>query len=160
MKQINRQLTSLLLLSAAVILNGCSSIPTHKPVAPVVKLESVEPVDVGIRELVLAFQLNVFNPNQFSLPIDDLEFSANYKGETLAQASRSERVLLAAESEQLVNINVTTKWTRVIRQILEATASGENQLAIDINGSVKLGNWPARLPFSVERRVHNPLVDE
>jgi LEA14-like dessication related protein len=139
---------------------ACSSIPTHKPLPPNVEIESVKLERFGLREQELAFTLNVYNPNKFDLPLDSLDFIASYQGQSLAQGQSTTPVKLPALANAVLDINVNTRIDRVLLQFMAAAADNQDELDLSVEGSVKLSNWPARIPFSVDKQIQNPVLPD
>lgn len=144
----------------ATIATACSSIPTHKPLAPNVEIESVKLARFGLREQELAFKLNVYNPNEFDLPLDSLDFTAIYQGQSLVQGKSTTPVKLPALANAMLDINVNTRFDRVLLELMAAAADDKDELDLSVEGSVKLSNWPARIPFSVDRQIQNPVLPD
>lgn len=150
----------LLAIGISLALTACSSLPTHKPVAPEVTLESVKIASLGLREQTLAFRLNVFNPNDYLLPLDSLDFIASYQDKALAEGSNAQSVDLPPGDTTSVDLLVKTRLNEVLGELLKATANNETLIDVAIKGSLKLDNWPARIPFAVDSSVRNPMLKQ
>ena len=128
---------------------ACSSIPSTPPIAPTVELESVKPVKIGLRKQELLFQLNINNPNPYDLPLQSLSFIADIEGSEVAQGISNEPVTLPANSNAMVGVIVSTRLNRILAQVFQLAGSDTNTVNYDVNGFVKLSNWPLKIPFSV-----------
>lgn len=133
------------------MLAGCNTIPTNKPLAPVVEVADVKLVKLGLFEQNLDFTLDVFNPNNFDLPLNTLEFIASSDEQAFANGVGEQAVLLRANESTPVIINVQAQTNRALRNLLSSVLSGENTFAYNVTGFVKLDNWPARIPFNVDK---------
>ena len=145
--------TALLRIFFVVLLSttiaACSSIPSAPPIAPTVELESVEPVKLGLRKQELLFQLNINNPNPYDLPLQSLSFIAEIEGSEVAQGISNEPVTLPANSNAMVGVVVSTRLNRILAHVFQLAGSDTQTVNYDVNGFVKLSNWPLKIPFSV-----------
>ncbi len=142
------------------MLSSCHSIPTSKPIAPIVDIESVEVLKIGLREQQLAFRLNVINPNSYDLPLQSLSFLASVDGTKIAQGASNERVNLPANQAAIVEISVKTRINKLLTRLLALSRSETDDVTYDVIGFVKLANWPARIPFNVDGTVENPVTQQ
>lgn len=149
---------SALLIVFSILLAGCQSIPTSKPIPPQVEIESIRAVKMSLTRQELAFKLKVSNPNNYDLPLQYLNFVASLDGRELAQGLSNERVTLPANDDAIVEILVSTRINKLLGQLLLATDNNERDIAYDVKGFVKLGNWPTRIPFNVDGLVDNPAL--
>lgn len=151
-------MTTLLLLITGALLASCQSIPTSKPLAPTVKIESIRAVKMSLNRQELAFDLRVSNPNNYDLPLQYLNFIASLDGNELAQGLSNERVNLPANADATIEVLVSTRVNKLLGQLLLAASNNETNIAYDVRGFVKLSNWPTRIPFNVDGLVDNPAV--
>lgn len=130
------------------ILAACSTIPTHKPLAPSVDVVKVKPLNLDLNGQRLAFTLRVNNPNEYDLPLRALQFTARLDGEHVADGLSNERVTIPANGAALVEVVVTAGLGRLIgkaRRLLDGEATA---VSYDVRGSVRLGNWPTPISFT------------
>lgn len=130
---------------------SCSTIPTGKPIAPTVEIADIRLVKLGLTKQELDFTLDVFNPNNFNLPVNTLEFIASSDDQAIAQGASKQAVLLLAKTSTQVVINVQAQANRALRKLLSHALSGDKQLGYAVTGFVKLDNWPTRIPFNVDK---------
>ena len=142
-------------VSAVLLLasTGCASIPTSKPLAPEVEVAGLEVIKLGLLSQELAFTLDVFNPNDYNLPVNTLNFIASIADQAVAKGSSRDPVLLSANSNTEVVINVTTSANKLLKKLIASTFSVDNALDYNVTGFVKLDNWPARIPFNVDKTL-------
>ncbi|MFK8082092.1 MAG: LEA type 2 family protein [Granulosicoccus sp.] len=143
-------LVAALLLIMAI---GCSSIPTSKPIAPKVEVANLEIVKLGFLSQDLAFTLNVFNPNDYDLPVNTLNFIATVANEAVAEGISDTPVRLLANSTTEVVIEVTTRVNKLLGKLLQSPLGIDSALDYNVTGFVKLDNWPARIPFNIDKSL-------
>ena len=146
-------LTSSAFVFCIFIMMSCSSLPLSKPVPPEVEIASVDILALGLSKQKLAFTLDVFNPNDYDLPVNLLEFIASSKEETVASGQTIEPVLLSAKNQTQVVVDVTMRSGRLLSQLLQSALKQETALDYTVTGFVKLDNWPARIPFNVDKTI-------
>ena len=145
-----------LIALACLWLSACASIPTSRPIAPTVEIQSIDIVKIGFRNQDLEIKLKVNNPNSYDLPLQALAFIAAVEGAQIAQGTSNEKVTLPAEGEAIMNVQVSTRLSKLLGRLLSSANSDVADIAYDITGFVKLANWPTRIPFDKAGRVENP----
>ena len=68
----------------------------------------------------------------------------------MAQGISNEPVTLPANSDAMVEVIVSTRLNRLLAQVFQLAGSDSNTVNYDVNGFVKLSNWPLKIPFSVD----------
>ncbi len=152
----NFHLPSVVLVLLTLSLYACNTIPTHKPIAPTVEIESVKALKLKLNKQELAFRLKVTNPNTYDLPLQSLSFIASVDGSQFAQGSSDERVTLPAQQDAIVEVRVSTRLNKLLGKLLLFSTSNEEEVDYKVTGFVKLANWPARIPFNVDGALENP----
>ena len=154
----SRHITQLLACLIAVwLLSACSTFPTSKPVAPDVKILSVEPHKLSFTEQELALQLQLDNPNTYDIALQSLTFIAKLDGQELAQGASNDPVTLPAQATAKMEVIVSTKISRVLGQLAQIASAAQDNVNYDIKGFVKLANWPVKIPFNVDGQLDNKL---
>lgn len=148
-----------LALSALSLLGACASIPTSKPLPPAVQLVSVKPVNLSLTKAKLELKLRVLNPNTFDLPLRQLDFTASFAGDQFANGSSKDAVTIPAKGEAMLNIAVATKLSKLFGQLKNMVKAKDYDVAYGVKGSVKLANWPTRIPFNVEGELEEPALE-
>jgi len=146
---LRRFLTLFICLSFALG-SSCAVTPFSKPQPPTVELADIDIIRFGLKSQELALTLDVFNPNSFDLPVNTLSFIASFTDVPVAKGILTDKVLLTANSDTEVVVNVVARAGRLITRLLAAGVGAENSVDYNINGFVKLDNWPARIPFNVD----------
>jgi len=152
-----RNVTAGLVLTLS--LAACNTIPTSRPEAPKVTLESVKPLKIGLREQQLLFTLKVSNPNSFDLPLQALNFVAALDGTQVATGSSSEAVTLPALGDAILKLTVNSQINKVLSQLMLLISNKTAALDYDVNGTLQLANWPIRIPFAVDGIVDRSMLD-
>jgi LEA14-like dessication related protein len=154
LRAIHRLAAAVLLLTVA----GCQSLPTSRPLAPDVKIESVKAVKLSLTSQELAFRLMISNPNDFDLPLQSLAFVAALDDTEIARGMSNERITIPANDEAILEVRVSTRINKLLGQLLLSNRNKQQEINYDVKGFVKLANWPARLPFNVDGKVDNPVL--
>jgi len=150
---------SILPVLLVMALTACSSIPLSKPISPKVQIVSVKPTNLSLSKTNLEFKLRVANPNGYDLPLQQLEFTASFAGDEIASGSSKDAVTIPAHGEAILRLSVATKLSKVFGQLRAMLEAKEYDLAYGVKGSVKLANWPVRIPFDVEGELEEPALD-
>lgn len=119
-------------------------------------MAGVRPLNVSLTKQRLEFKLRVENPNPYDLPLRSLDFVANVAGEKFATGRSDEHVTIPAEGEAIVAVEVITGIDRLIGRMRSMIDDRTLELDYGVTGSVKLANWPKRIPFDVEGVLENP----
>lgn len=141
-------------------LSACSSIPRSKPEAPTVTVTDVYPVSISITKQTIGLTLRVANPNSFDLPMQSLSFNAHFSGERFAQGQSVNKVVIPAEGEAELDVEVTAGLARIANQIKNLLNSENPELKYDVTGLVKLSNWPKSIPFNVEGTLEDLVAPQ
>lgn len=145
----------LVLLSCA--LAGCAAMSAVRPKPPVVSVAGVRPLNLSLTKQRLRFRLLVENPNAFDLPVDSLDFVAKVGDERIARGSSDEPVVVPANGEAELSVDVTAGIDTVMDRVRSMLKDRTIDLDYRVDGTVKLANWPKRIPFDVDGTLENPL---
>ena len=141
-------------VACVLLLAGCSTIEQAKPKAPEVSIASVRPMNFSLSGQKLNFTLRVKNPNSFDLPVQSLDFVASLAGKKIAEGINDSSVTIPANQEAMMDVTVVAGLSLLIDKFKSAAASlGSDEdvdLGYGITGTVKLANWPVKIPFDVE----------
>ena len=154
----HRSLAAPLVVMLCMLLSGCTTMLTSRPLAPKVSVDSVKAEKISLTRQNLLFRLAVSNPNRFDLPLQTLNFIAAVDGMELAQGLSTERVTIPANGKAMLEVRVSTSINKLLGQLLLATNQNRNDIAYDVKGFVKLSNWPARIPFNMDGALQNPAL--
>lgn len=150
---------ALVALVPLLIGSGCAALPSVKPQAPQVSVAGVRPLNVSLTRQKLEFRLRVQNPNDYDLPIRSLDFVAELAGDRIASGKSDERVTIPANGEAEVLVDVVTGIGRLVGKLRSMLEDRSLDLDYGVTGSVKLANWPTRIPFDVDGILENPRAE-
>jgi len=129
---------------------ACSSIPLSKPQSPNVTVAGVRPISLSFTSQTIGLTLRVENPNGFDLPMQSLTFKARFAGEQFAQGNSLDKVVIPANGEAMLDVEVKTGLGKLANQLQSLLNTKNAELNYDVTGLVKLSNWPVAIPFNVE----------
>jgi len=138
-------------LSLLIILSSVSACATigQKPAKPTIELVRVTPLNISLSEQKLRFELNVFNPNSFNMPIEAVDFVARFNDTNIASGKSNQSVTIGANSEATLSLDVTAGLDR-LATTLQTLLSGERlNLDYELSGKVRVSSWPELIPFNV-----------
>ncbi|MDO6460556.1 LEA type 2 family protein [Granulosicoccaceae sp. 1_MG-2023] len=147
------------LITASLLMTACSSLPTHKPVAPNVSIAAVRPLNLSLVNQKLAFTLDVENPNSYDLPVEGLDFIASFAGNEIASGSSDQEVTLPAKGTAQMEVIVETSLNDMMDRFSAMMKSDGIDLSYGITGTVKLANWPGKIPFNVDGELEAPAYE-
>lgn len=136
-----------LLVMCALTVAGCSSLVERiVPEPPDVTLVGVELVKASLLQQTFNLTLNLKNPNDQSLSIQDTQFSAIINGEEFASGITKTPINLPAYGESEVAVRVNSGLMKVLENLGRLSTS--DGLNYRLEGSVKVAGIPVRIPFS------------
>lgn len=140
------------------VLSACSSLPSIKPQSPSIAVTDVRPVSLSLSSQTIGLSLRVTNPNSFDLPMQSLTFIANFAGQQFAKGHSVHNVIVPANGEALLDVEVEAGLVKLANQLKEMLDSNNAELNYDVAGVVKLANWPKAIPFNVEGELEDPRL--
>lgn len=149
----------LLLLATASLLYGCASLLTTKPEAPTVSVTRVVPLNLSLSETRLNITLRLENSNGFDLPLQDLDFTAWFAGAKIADGRSTDPVTIPANGDALLDVAVVAGLSKLWDQFKTMFEEQQFDVNYAVTGTAKLANWPARIPFNVERKLDASGLD-
>ena len=87
--------------------------------------------------------------------MQSLTFKARFSGKQFAQGNSIDRVIIPANGEALLDVEVKTGLSKLIKQLSSAVSTENPELDYDVTGLVKLSNWPLAIPFNVEGEIED-----
>ena len=136
-------------LLALSLLAGCSALSV-KPQEPTVTVSAVRPISVGFARQELELTLLIENPNAFELPVRSLAFVALLGDEPLAEGGSDTPVVVPANGEARLEVSIVLGLADTLSRLGQQLGRGQIEMNYRVTGSVKLDNWPTRLPFDVD----------
>jgi len=150
---------ALVALVPLLLVSACGALSSVKPEAPKVSVAGVRPLNISLTRQKLEFRLRVQNPNAFDLPIRSLDFVAELAGDEIATGRSDERVTVPANGEAEIRVDVVTGIDRLVGKFRSMFEDRTLELDYGVTGSVKLTNWPTRIPFDVDGILENPRAE-
>jgi LEA14-like dessication related protein len=145
-----------LMLSLFVLTTGCASGLLKKPDPPIVSVSAVRPLNLSLLQQRLGFTLLVKNPNAFDLPLEALEFVASFAKNEIASGFSDQAVIIPGNGEATLEVEVTASVSKIFSQLEAMLNSQSISLDYGVKGTVKLSNWPTKIPFDVEGQLQAP----
>lgn len=149
-----------IMLSLLLALFACASLPSVKPESPKVSVTGVYPIDFTLTSQTIGLKLLIENPNNFDLPMQSLTFNARFSGEQFAQGSSIDEVVIPANGDALLDVEVKTGLGKLANQLRAMLDTNNAELNYDVTGLVKLANWPKAIPFNVEGEIDDPRAPQ
>lgn len=149
-------LALVLLFSALSMgLAGCAGLGA-RPEAPRVSLAGLDIQSIELFEQRYVLHLRLQNPNDFDLHLDGLEFTLDFNRRAFASGVSRQRVRLPAFGEAVLDVQVSSNLARVFDQLQGLPDNGAAPLSYAIHGSVKLSEYPVKLPFRYSGELTPP----
>lgn len=133
------------LLSLAIILTGCSSLLEKIVKDPKIKLERVDVRETNLKGAHLAFILEIENPNDYEIKVDQVDYKVFLGEDFFAEAKTPKPVTIAANKNQQVELPLPIEYSKVLSG-LKGLLLGE-KVSYRIEGKVKLAFLGLDIPF-------------
>ena len=134
------------LLCCVILLTGCATL-APKPEKPTIKVLDVRPLNLNLNEQRIRFRLKVINPNAFDMPVDSVDFVARFNGDVVASGKNKQSVTIPANGEGILALDVTAGLQSLLDSFKGMLADNALDFEYDIDGTVKVDNWPTPIPF-------------
>lgn len=142
-----------------IMMSGCISLLTSKPVAPTVSVTRVVPLNLSLSETELSITLLIENTNDFDLPLQALDFTAWFAGSKIADGKSLDAVTIPANGNALLDVAVVAGLSTLWDQFKTMFEEQQFDVKYSVTGTAKLANWPTRIPFNVERTLETPTLE-
>ncbi|WP_114418787.1 LEA type 2 family protein [Marinospirillum perlucidum] len=127
-----RLLAGLLLI---LTLSGCSFLSSfYEPETPEVKVVDQRLVALNLEEARLEVDIEVFNPNQFSLPVGALDYSLTVQGHSLAQGEQNQGFSLGSKKTETLTFVVDVNLPAAVATL--ADLKNSNRLDYQLSGGL------------------------
>jgi len=137
------------LLGLGLVVTGCAGTPL-KPQPPEVTVAGVRPLNLSLTEQSLLFTLRVKNPNAFSLPIEGLDFTAQFSDQNIASGTSTGGSTIPARGEGTVDVEVTTRLQDIAGKLGALLKGGGLKLNYTLDGNVRVKDRKEAYPFSLK----------
>ncbi len=127
----------------ALLLPACQSSLVKKLVqAPEVK--SITLQSFSIQDKRMVFDVGLFNPNAFALPIDALDGAVQLNGLSIGRFSAKSKQRLAAKQTQTITLPITLDAEALGRAAREVLKQGKASYVLDGGAKTSVGKVPFR----------------
>lgn len=150
-----KTITRLVLLSMTLLLSACSSLICNDFRDPSFHLSRVEVVRAKVLEQRFNLFFSIENPNNFSLDIQDLNYSVYLNEIKLASGQSSMSHTLAPKSTSEIKVPVRTNLWRNLKQVIQMLKNPNEPITYRLEGQVEVGSWFGR---SVELQRSGELI--
>lgn len=131
------------------LLSGCAG-TTELTHPPRVSLAGLRLAEIGLVEQRYAAKLRVQNPNDARLRVRGMEYTIYINGRKFADGVSGLHFSVAAYSEKIVEVNLTSTVLRVYEQFKSLSEGEAKTFRYRIAGSLSLSGQPGSIPFSYE----------
>lgn len=139
---------------ALLLLAGCAVLsPLERPK---VSLAGLSLIDANLFEQRYALKLRVLNPNEVALPIQALTYDLELNDQVFGSGASTAAVTVPAYGSELVDVEMISNLSGVLRQIAEYRKSGATTLRYRLKGNVIAGSSNTRLPFEQSGEIGMP----
>ena len=134
------------MLILLMLLSACASV-LKQPEPPRVSVVGLEIVEVGLFEQRYVLKLRLQNTNDSDLKITGLDYELHINDHPFAHGVNRNKVVVPAFGEDIIELEVVSNLTKLFEQIRALEKRSFASIQYRISGSVKLGNWPTKIPF-------------
>lgn len=136
-----------LMIVSALLLAGCSPLPINA-VLPKFSVAEIDIKSLGLFEQQFDVGLRLYNPNEFDLRIEALEYELEVNGQPFAKGLTRSDTLLPALSGVVLRVDAVTQAKDLVRQFFTLPPDMLKEgLPYRIKGRVKTDKWLGWLPF-------------
>jgi len=132
------------LLGLILFLPACSIMSSDDFRDPSIHLVKVEVVRAKLLEQKFNLFFRVENPNNFSLDIEDLNYSVYLNEVKLASGQSPLSHTLAANSNTTIKVPVRTNLWRNLKQVIKMLKNPNQAISYRLEGQVEAGSWFTR----------------
>ena len=107
------KIKTVFLLALVFLLSSCATVVKE----PQISISKIQLDHLSLRESEASFTLNVLNPNKFSIYLSGIEYGLSLNGVNVASGENSNRVTIAAGTEETVTIPVRLQVAKLFKMI-------------------------------------------
>ncbi len=138
---------------------GCAWVPPPGVKPPILSVSDFAIRDLGRDEIRFALTLDAENPNDFDVPVTDLQFELDLLGRPFASGNAKQRKLvLERNATRPLPIEFTVPTSRLVAFVRELSLVELTALSYRLKGSAKWGEGIFTIPF--ERRGEFDVLRE
>ena len=140
-------LVRLIVVSALLLLAGCSPLPINA-VLPKFSVAEINIKSLGLIEQQFDVGLRLYNPNEFDLGIEALDYELEVNGQPFAKGLTRSHALIPAQSSVVMRVDAITQSKDLVRQFFTLPPEMLKEgVPYRIKGRVKTSKWLGWLPF-------------
>lgn len=137
MKSIRRIFVFVFLL---ITLNGCAYFQfPYDFNKPSLSLTDITLKKANLLEQVFVAELRIENPNDFELPIDDVEVTVALEGTTLGEGTSSQDFVIPPNGEALFKMKIRTNLLGNLMAIKKIIDSKPDGIHYELTGTIDIG---------------------
>lgn len=137
------------LLVLALLVPGCATLSGLD--APRVSVSNITPQDMTLFEQKFVVTLRIQNPNDVALGVKGMSFSLDLNGKPFASGLSGQQVTIPRFGSELVDIEVFSGLTGILRQLQGFVAGGSPQFTYRLRGKAYL-DQPASITLPVDEQ--------
>lgn len=131
-----------------ILVSGCAT-DSVLPESPEISISNVDIKDVGLNSQAFLFNLNVANPNKFSLPLSGVEFDLKFSDVLVGSGSHKESVSLVAQGDTAIPIEVGTNLLETMENFKSLLLTGKLNMDYKLSGKLLMVGESVGIPFTV-----------
>ncbi len=135
-----------------LLINACASI-APQPDQFKVNISSIHMSESTLMEQRFLVALRVMNRGRNAVSIDGMSFDIELNGKDFASGVSNEKVTIAAFSEAIVKVSVTSTIFGIIRQLHGLQQNKSNPFRYQISGSIYPSNSLLSIPFKEQGEI-------
>jgi LEA14-like dessication related protein len=135
-------------LFVSFLLTGCGGLPINSSqfVKPKVRIADIRMLDSTLFEQRFAIKLRVQNPNNFSIPVNGLNYQINLNGSAFGSGVNNHTFTIPRNAETLVDVDLTTSLPDMMKA-LSGWMKNKDTLTYAILGNLNVGGRNDVIPF-------------
>ena len=135
-----------------LLLASCSSNGVL-PESPEVSIMNVEIVELGIDKQTFLFNLNAYNPNNFGLPLQGVEFDLGLSDVNVGNGFSNQSLTLESLTDTVIPVSVETNLVETVDNFKTLFLTGGLKMEYELSGKLKLVGESVGIPFSVNGKL-------
>ena len=147
------QLTRYTLLTITMMFLASCSSNGVLPEYPNITIQNVEIVELGIDKQTFLFNLSAYNPNNFGLPLQGVDFDLGLSDVNVGSGFSNQSVTLASLSDTLIPVSVETNLVETVDNFKALFLTGGLKMDYQLSGKLKLVGKTIGIPFSVNGKL-------
>ena len=148
----NRYARYTLVAITMMFLASCSSNGVL-PESPEITIQNVEIVELGIDKQTFLFNLSAYNPNNFGLPLQGVEFDLGLSDVSVGSGFSDQSLTLTSLTDTVIPVSVETNLVETVDNFKTLFLTGGLKMEYQLSGKLKLVGESIGIPFSVNGKL-------